>query len=303
MPALSTCASRRASRRVSWPSLGGGRGPVGPLFRARRIAPPRWVPIQLWRCVRGVVLVAPARCRSYPPRRPLAPPGRASSSGRRGWTPARSSLPMPTAWSRHPRRPFHARLTTVADPPPPRCASTPASNAQRRLTAQTGDGPELALDRQVAGVAVCDLAELLGVLGRHHRPAPAPVGLGRWVCPLRALSAGTGRGDPDRDARELLGEMAAGRTRAGAPRSCPARGRPPAPALQRRRSSIGAAASEHPEYAEPLVRSSPTSTRARLRSRADRRPTARRPVFGAGLLRCARPSPRSCPGRGRPFPV
>lgn len=212
--------------------------------------------------------------------------------------------------------PFHARLTTTvaAD-----LAATPAlridalaCNAQWRLTAQTGDGPELvALDRQVAGVAVCDLAELLGVRG----PATIALRLHLWgwgdgsahyVRFRPELVAET----PTRDARELLGEMAlqdAHMARRAEELSLRVDGHPRLRYNADDREHRRRLASEHPEYAEPLV-----TIIADLHARKAEEPyvltaqtnRTRRPVFGAGLLAVRPPEPPELlPGQGAdPFP-
>lgn len=212
--------------------------------------------------------------------------------------------------------PFHARLTTTvaADLGTTPCLRIEAlaSNAQWRLTAQTGDGPELvALDRQVAGVAVRDLAELLGV----REPTEITLHLHLWgwgdgSAHYVRLRPELVAPEPAHDARELLGEMAlqdARMARRAEELASRVEGHPRLRFNAANREQWRRLAAEHPEYAEPL-----TAILAELDARKAEEPyvltaetnRTRRPAWGAGLLAVRPPEPPELlPGQGGdPFP-
>ncbi|MGD9497816.1 MAG: DUF4962 domain-containing protein [Armatimonadota bacterium] len=158
--------------------------------------------------------------------------------------------------------PFHARFsaTLQAD-----LSVTPwlqfealGTNAQWRLTAQAGDGPELVVfDRQVAGMARRDLSALLGVRG----PTALTLRLHFWGWAdgeshyLRARPSLVTAG-PDADAHGLLGEMATEDARYAryAESITPAvEDHPRLRFNQANRDQWRRLAAEHPECAQPLT--------------------------------------------------
>jgi len=212
--------------------------------------------------------------------------------------------------------PHHARISTTieADLSATPCLQIEAGGAaaQWRLTARAGDGPELVvLDRQVAGLARRNVAELLGADGPTLLALHLHIwGWGDGSAQYVRLRPSLVAAEPDADARELVGEMAtldARCRRDGEDIHRRVEEHPRLRFSENNRERWREFAAEHPECAQPLA-----TVIDEIEARKGEEPyvftaetyRTRRPAYGAHLLSVRPPeTPEMLPGQGGdPFP-
>jgi len=211
--------------------------------------------------------------------------------------------------------PYHSRLvaTVHADlsASPWLVIDAHAANAQWRMSARLGDGPEaVVLDHQVAGVARVDLRRYLG---NGSGPLALAMYLWGWGGGNEHYVRFTPSLEPagtESRADALLGEMAAWHRRAGRDAEqihLAVQGHPRLRFNEANRDRWRSLAAEHPELAQPL-----TDIIADLDAHRAEEPyvltaesrSERRPAWGANLLSVRPPQPPDLgPGLGAdPFP-